>query len=103
MRPVKPGIEPLELLGKDHQIPMVGLRDEGNSIHLNEVLRSRQGDPHTVTRVGAVGDDVLPLHLRHAWVLYAEFLIGSKEAVPLGRQKGLGISSESKAVETARQ
>src|SRR6516225_8820479 len=103
MRPVKPSIEPLELFGKDHYIPTVGLCDEGNSIHVNEIPRSRQGDSHTITRVGAVGDDVLPLHLRHAWVLYPEFLIGGKESVSRRCQKRLWGGRKVESVGTACQ
>src|ERR1035438_3461945 len=59
MRTVKSGIESIKLLGKDHHIPIIRLRDEGDPFHLTEILRLGQGDPHSISRVSAVGDDVL--------------------------------------------
>src|SRR2546426_9142731 len=102
MGTVKPGIESIKLLGKDHHIPIIRLRDEGDPFHLTEVLRLGQGDPYSISRVGAVGDDVLPFQSRHAWVLHAELLIGGKRAVPLRNKKGLWISGEVESVGTAR-
>src|SRR5713226_456583 len=103
MRTVKPGIESVKLLGKDHHIPMICLRDEGNSFHLTEVLRLGQGDPHSISRVGAVGNDVLPFQPGHAWILHAELFIGGKRAVPVRNQKGLWIGGEAESVGTACQ
>ena len=81
MGPVQPGIEAVELLGEDHDIPIVRLGDEGDPFHLTEVLRLCQGDPHAISRVGAVGDEVLPVHACHAWILDAELFVGRKGAV----------------------
>src|SRR5438876_9670419 len=103
MGTVKPGIESIKLLGKDHHIPIIRLRDEGNSFHLTEVLSLGQGDPHSISRVGAVGDDVLPFQPGHAWVLHAELFIGGKRAVPVRNQKGLWIGGEVESVGTACQ
>src|SRR5258708_12910162 len=93
MGTVKPGIKSIKLLGKDHHIPIIRLRDEGDPFHLTEVLRLGQGDPYSISRVGAVGDDVLPFQSRHAWVLHAELLIRAKRAVPRRNQKGLRIAA----------
>ena len=98
MRTVKPGIEPIKLLGKDHHIPIIRLSNEGNSFHLTEVLRLGQGDPHSISRVCAVGDDVLPIHQGHARVLHAELFIGGERAVPVGSQKRLWIGGEAESV-----
>src|SRR5258707_3143878 len=95
MRTVKSGIESIKLLGKDHHIPVIRLRDEGDPFHLTEVLRLGQGDPHSISRVGAVGDDVLPLQPGHAWVLHAELFIGGKRAVLHRNQKGLWIGGST--------
>src|SRR3974390_1734563 len=103
MRPVKPGIEPIELFGKNHQIPTIGLRNEGNPIHMNKIPRSRQRDPHTITGVGAVSDEVLTFHLGHTWILYAELFIGGKGTASLGNQKRLGMGREIESVRTACQ
>src|SRR5260370_2919161 len=103
MGTVKPGIESIKLLGKDHHIPIIRLRDEGDPFHLTEVLRLGQGDPYSISRVGAVGDDVLPFQSRHAWVLHAELLIGGKRAVPRRNQKGLWIGGEVEFVGTSGQ
>ena len=89
MRTVQPGIESVELLRKDHHIPIVRLGDEGDSFHLTEVLRLGQGDPHSISRVGAVGDEVLAFDQGHARVFDAELFIGGKRAVSRGSQKGL--------------
>src|SRR5258708_14020070 len=101
MGTVKPGIESIKLLGKDHHIPIIRLRDEGDPFHLTEVLRLGQGDPYSISRVGAVGDDVLPFQSRHAWVLHAELLIGGKRAVPRRNQKGLWIGGGGESGGTA--
>src|SRR6202158_594512 len=103
MRTVKPGIKSIKLLGKDHHIPIIRLRDEGDPFHLTEVLRLGQGDPHSISRVGAVGDDVLPLQPGHAWVLHAELFIGGTRAVLRRNQKGLWIGGEAESVGTACQ
>src|SRR5258708_789198 len=103
MRTVKSGIESIKLLGKDHHIPVIRLRDEGDPFHLTEVFRLGQGDPHSISRVGAVGDEVLPFQPRHARVLHAELFIGGKRAVPVRNQKGLWIGGEAESVGTACQ
>src|SRR5260370_8551951 len=103
MGTVKSGIESIRLLGKDHQIPIIRLRDEGDTFHPTEVLRLGQGDPHSISRVGAVGDDVLPLQPGHAWVLHAELFIGGKRAVLRRNQKGLWIGGETESVASACQ
>src|SRR3989449_4272277 len=103
MGTVKPGIESIKLLGKDHHIPIIRLRDEGDPFHLTEVLRLGQGDPYSISRVGAVGDDVLPFQSGHAWILHAELFIGGKRAIPRRNQKGLWIGGEVESVGTACQ
>src|SRR5207249_5384302 len=103
MGTVKSGIEPIKLLGKDHHIPIIRLRDEGDPFHPTEVLRLGQGDPHSISRVGAVGDDVLPLQPGHAWILHAELFIGGKWAVLRRNQKGLWIGGEMESVGTTCQ
>jgi len=45
MRAVKAGIKPVKLLGKNHHIPIIRLRNQGNSFHPTEVLRLGRGDP----------------------------------------------------------
>src|ERR1035438_1245963 len=101
MRTVKPGIKPIKLLGKDHYIPIVRLRNQGNSFHPTEVLRLGQGDPHSISRVCAVGDDVLPVQQRYAWVLHSELFISSERAVPVRSQKRLWICGEVESIGTA--
>src|SRR5260370_33614972 len=103
MGTVKPGIESIKLLGKDHHIPIIRLRDEGYHYNLTEVLRLRQGDPYSISRVGAVDDDVLPFQSGHAWILHAELFIGGKRAVTRRNQKGLWIGGEVESVGTACQ
>ena len=82
MGPVKAGIQSIELFGKDHHIPVVRLRDEGNPFHVTEVLRLCQGDPHAISRVGAVGDEVLPVNVCHARIFDAELFIDGKMGRP---------------------
>ena len=103
MGPVKPGIESVELLGKDHHVAVVRLRDQGDPFHLTEILRLCQRDPHAISRVGAVGDEVLPVEVCHARILDAELFVRRKRAVPGGRQKGLRIGGEVESVGAARQ
>src|ERR1035438_1520740 len=98
MRTVKSGIESIKLLGKDHHIPIIRLRDEGDPFHLTEVLRLGQSDPHSISRVDAVGEDVLLFQPGHAWVLHAELFICGKRAVPVRNQKGLWIGGEAESV-----
>src|SRR5437016_14406943 len=103
MGTVKPGIESVKLLGKDHYVPVIRLRNERDLFHLLSVLSLGQGDPHSISGVGAVGDDVLPCQPGHAWVLHAELFIGGKRAVPVRNQKGLWIGGEAESVGTACQ
>src|SRR6266568_1882997 len=103
MGTVKPGIESVKLLGKDHYVPVIRLRNERDLFHLSEVLRLGQGDPHSISRVGAVGDDVLLFQPGHAWVLHAELFIGGKRAVLRRNQKGLWIGGKVESVWTACQ
>src|SRR6516162_126403 len=103
MRAVQPGIESIKLFGKDHQIPIVCLGDEGYSFHLTEVLRLGQGDPHSIARVGTVGDDVFPFQPGHARVFNAELFIVSKWAVRRRSEKGLWIGGELESVAAAGQ
>jgi hypothetical protein len=103
MGPVKPRIETVKLLGKDHYIPVVRLRNEGDPLHVTEVLRRCQRDPHAISRVGAVSDEVLPVDVCHAWILDAELFVRRKRAVPSGGQKGLRMSGEVESVVAARQ
>src|SRR5260370_38471303 len=77
------------------------VRDEVDPFHLTEVLRLGQGDPYSISRVGAVGDDVLPFKSGHAWILHAELFIGGKRAVPRRNQKGLGIGGEGEVSRVA--
>src|SRR5688572_18122652 len=101
MRAVKPSVEPVKLLGEDDHISVVRLRDQGNSFHVTEILRLRQGDPHSISRVGAVSDEVLPFQLGDAGVFNPELFIRRKGSVPLGNQKGLWIGLEMESIETA--
>src|ERR1700746_252530 len=103
MGTVKPGIEPIKLLGKNYHIAIIRLSDYGDSFHLTEVLRLGQGDPNSISRVSAVGDDVFPFQQGHAWVLHSEFFIGGKRAAPVRSQKRLWIGSEAESVGTACQ
>src|ERR1022692_2377369 len=101
MRTVKASIKSIKLLGKDHHVPIIRLCDEGNPFHLTEVLRLGQGDPHSISRVCTVGDDVLPVQQRYAWVLHAELFISSERAVPVRSQKRLWICGEVESIGTA--
>src|SRR5260370_4988635 len=103
MGTVKPGIASIKLRGKDHHIPITRLRDEGDPFHLTEVPRLRQGDPYSISRVGAVGDDVLPFQSGHAWILHAELFIGGKRAVTRRNQKGLWIGGGGESARAACQ
>src|SRR6266496_5822998 len=103
MRTVKSGIKPIKFLGKDYDIPIIRLCDKRNPFYPTEVLRLGQSDPHSTSRVGAVGDDVLPFQPGHAWILHAELFIGGKRAVPVGSQKGPWIGGEAEPVGTACQ
>src|SRR6266542_5054326 len=103
MGTVKPSIESINFFGKDHHIPIVRLRNEGDSFHLAEFLRLGQRDPHSLSRVGAVGDDVLPVQSSHAWILQAELFIGGKRAVSRRDQKRLWIGGEVESIGTASQ
>jgi hypothetical protein len=59
-----------------------------------EVLRLGQGDPHAISRVGAVGDEVLAVQQRDARILDAELFIGRERAVRR-ESEGRGIGGES--------
>src|SRR4051812_13770779 len=103
MRTIKSGIKPIKFLRKDHDIPIIRLRDKRDPFYPSKVLRFGQGDPHSISRVCAIGNYVLPVYLGHAWVLHAELLVGSERAVPVGSQKGSWIGGEAQPVGTACQ
>jgi hypothetical protein len=103
MRTVKSGIKAIKFLGKDYDIPIVRLCDKRNPFYPTEVLRLGQGNPHSISRVCAIGNDVLPVDPGHAWVFHAELFISSERSVPVGSQKGPWISGEAEPVGTACQ
>jgi len=88
--PAEPAKHRVDRGKTDHHIPIIRLRDEGDSFHLTEVLRLGQGDPYSISGVGAVGDDVLPFQSGHAWILHAELFIGGKGLSRAGIRKGCG-------------
>src|SRR5690349_4201441 len=98
MRPVKPGIETVKLFGEDDHVAMICLSDERDFFHTIEVLSFGERDPDSISRVGAVGDDVLSVQWSHARVLHAKLLIFGKRTVALGGQKGLRIGGEAESV-----
>src|SRR5207237_1407608 len=77
---VQASVQSSKHLGKDHYIPVVGLSDEGNSFQISrkESLGLGQGNPHTVSRVRTVGDEVLAIQQCHARILHAKLLIRRK-------------------------
>src|SRR5258708_38094222 len=103
MRPVQAGIESIKLLGKDHRVPIIRLGDERYPFHRTEVFRFGQGDPHSMARVSAVGNDVFSFQPGHAWVFNAELFIGGKWTVRCRREKGLGIGGKVESIATAGQ
>src|ERR1700716_1509097 len=103
MGTVQARIEAVELLGKDHYVPIVRLGDERDPFHITEILRLCQGDPHAISRVGAVGDEVLPVNVCYARILDAELFVRSKRVVRGGSQEGLGGGGEVESVWAACQ
>jgi hypothetical protein len=103
MRTVKSGIKAIKFLGKDYDIPIVSLCDKRNPFYPTEVLRLGQGNPHSISRVCAIGNDVLPIDPGHSWVFNSELFIGSERSVPVGSQKGPWIGDEAEPIRTTCQ
>src|SRR6185312_5175046 len=101
MRTVKPHIQSGKSFGKDHDVPVVRFCDKRESIHVPEVLCLSQSDPHPVSGIGTVGDDVLTFNLTHTWIFHAELFIGGKRAVKCGNQERLWIGGEVESVMAA--
>src|SRR5437868_14983083 len=98
MRTVKSGIKAIKFFGKDDDIPIVRLCDKRNPFYPTEVLRLGQGNPHSISGVCAIGNDVLPIDPGHSWVFNPELFIGSERSVPVGSQKGPWIGGEAEPV-----
>src|SRR3974377_2520270 len=103
MGTVQPGIEAVELLGKNHDVAIVRLRDERKPLHFSEVRGLGEGHPDSTSRVGAVGDDVLPFQQGHAWILDAELFIDRKRPAPSGGQEWLRIGGKVEYSRASRQ
>src|SRR5437660_10930004 len=91
MRTVQPRIESIKLFGKDDHIPIICLSNEGYPFHLAKVVGFGQSDPHSIARVGVVGEDVFPFQPRHAWIFNAELFVACKWAVRGRSEKTLWI------------
>src|SRR5690348_12119942 len=103
MRTVKPGIEPIKLLWKNHHVPIIRVRYEGDFFHVLEIPCLSKGNSYPISRVGTVCNDVLPFQGGHAWVLHSELLIGGKRAILVRSQKRRWRGGEVESVGTARQ
>src|SRR5437870_11630494 len=103
MRTIKSGVEPIKFLRKNYDIPIIRLCDKRDLFYPTEVLRLGQGNPHSISRVCAIGNDVLPVDPGHAWVFHAELFISSERSVLVGSQKGRWIGGEAESVGTACQ
>src|SRR5438045_8145781 len=103
MGTVKSGIKAIKFVGKDYNVAIIRLRDKRNPFYQTEVLRLGQANPHSISRVCAIGNDVLPVDPGHSWVFHAELFIGSESSVPVGSQKGPWIGGEAEPVGTRCQ
>src|SRR5436309_15228460 len=97
MGTVKSGIKAIKFVGKDYNVPIIRLCDKRNPFYPTEVLRLGQGNPHSISRVCAIGNDVLAVDPGHAWVFHAELFISSERSVPVGSQKGPWIGGEAES------
>src|SRR5581483_11007947 len=103
MRTIKPGIKPVKFVGEDDHIPIIGFSNERDSFHLSEILCLGQSNPHPISRVSAVGDDVRSLQKCYPRVFHAELFILGKRAVALRSEKRLWIGRKVEAIGAAGQ
>src|SRR6516162_397107 len=103
MRTVEPSVESVKLFWKEHHVPIVGFCNQADFFDMREILSFGQRDPHSVSGVGAVGNDVFIVETSYTWILHAELFIGCKRPVSLRNQKRLRIRGEAESVVTARQ
>src|SRR6266567_4003046 len=103
MRTVQAGVESAKFLGKNHHVPIIRFGNERHPFHLRKVSSFGQRDSHSISRVGAIGDEVLIAERRHTRILHAELFIGRERSVWLGNQEWLGVYGKAKSVVTARQ
>jgi hypothetical protein len=59
MRAVQARVAGVELVREDHHVGEVRLPHEGDPFDMLKIPRPRQGDPHAVRAVGAVGQQAL--------------------------------------------
>ena len=81
MRPVQTHVSALKFLRENDHIAEVGLGDQRNTFDFFKISGARQGNPHAVTGIGAIGQQVLSLHGANSEVLHAERLIFAKNIV----------------------
>ena len=81
MGPVQTYIPAAELFRENDYVAKIGLGDQGHPFHFFKIPGTRQGNPHAVTGIGAVGQQVLSLHRANSEVLDPERLIFPKNAV----------------------
>ena len=77
-------------LGKNHNIPIVRLGNERDSVNGKEVPGPCQRDSDSVPRVGTVGNEVHSFERRDARVLDPELLVGREGAGEAGVRNGSG-------------
>src|SRR5436309_1196807 len=101
MRAVQTRIQPSKLFRKKYHVPIVRLGDQRNSFDAHEVASFCQGDAHSVSRVGAVGNQVLTIQISDARVFDTELFVLGKGAALSWLQERLRIGGEMKSIQTA--
>src|SRR4030042_1279888 len=100
MRPVQTRVSSLKLLGEYNHIAKVGVGYQRDAPNPYKVFSRGQCDAHPVPGVGAVSEKIFALHRVYAEVLDSELLIGRKNVVLGGGEKGLGGAGEEKPILT---
>ena len=81
MWPVQTHIPIAELFRENDHIAEVRLGDQRNTFHFFKIPGARQGNPHAVTGIGAIGQQVLVFYQGNPNVFDSERFIFGKNIV----------------------
>jgi hypothetical protein len=102
-RPIHPGVEAIEFLGKEYAVLVAGSRDQRDALVAVEVVRLGQCDPMAIPANRGVHHIVRALDQRQPRVLDAVLLPELEGALGGGQHAGLVLDLEVEAVAAAGQ
>src|SRR5579864_8912506 len=103
MRAVQARVAPVDFLWKYDDVAIIGFGDERKPFNVNEIRSPRERDAHPASRVGAIGDQILAVDRRDAWIFDSKLLVLGEGTLFFRNEKWLRIGGEVKTVVASRQ